>query len=146
MISLLFIIALSCGYYYYHTKYPREDKEIIYFSIFVGCYLLFIYLLHYERDFIYKILVSLYETHKQPLYPVSDTLQVRSYDTKYRRSMKSQILENQGSRCAQCKSFILMKDEDKYHVSYKHSLYHGGQTNMDNIEVICEACNDFKRN
>jgi len=150
MWSIIFLIGLCIGYYYLHQKYPREDKEVMYAGIFVVSYLVVLYLLHYERDFLYKIFKNMYETHKQPLYSFdalgsnSDLFQVRS--PTHQAPFKTQVLQNQGSRCSQCKSFILMKDTDKYHLDYKRSLYHGGENSLQNLEVVCQSCYDFKRN
>ena len=151
MLSILLLIGLCIGYYYLHMKYPREDKELIYFGIFVVIYLVILYLVTYEREFIYRVLHFFYETHKKPLYMIPDNyssniISSMNHSTYQTIPFKTQVLQQQGSRCSECKNFILMKDEDKYHLDYKFSLYHGGSATMDNLCVICKTCKDFKRN
>ena len=55
MFSLLLLIAICVGYYYLHMHYPREDKEHIYFGIFVTISIVLIYLFNFEQGLIYRI-------------------------------------------------------------------------------------------
>ena len=155
ILSILCLVIICLGYYFFHQKYPREEKELIYFGIFVVCYCIILYLINYERDLVYKILKHVYETHKQPLYSLNalesntDFLQSTpdiSSNYNQKLTIEENILQQQGSRCSECKNFILMKDKHTYHLDYKRSLYHGGSPTMDNLCVICQNCYNFKRN
>ena len=146
MFSICLLVIISIGFYFFHQKYPRTQKELIYFGCFITIYLLVWYMLQYQQVFIYKILKHIYDIHKKPLYSLNalESNYELMYDNK--QSPTDYILQQQGSRCAQCNNFILMKDTDKYHLHYKRSLYNGGTPTLDNLEVICQTCKDFTRN
>lgn len=138
MFSLLLVIFVCVCYYYLHKWYPRETKEQIYFSVFILVWLTFIYLMNFEELFVYNTFKQIYEVQKKPLYDLSffdKHKQEKTYD------FNLMLLQNQGSRCGKCGNFILPKDIQYTSLNYKIPLHEGGNSNHDNLMVVCPNCN-----
>ena len=67
MFSLLLLIGISVGYCYLNMYYPREQKEHIYFGIFVIVSLILIYIFNFEQGLVYKVFQNINDIHKKPL-------------------------------------------------------------------------------
>jgi len=139
MFSLLLLIAICVGYYYLHKYYPREDKDHIYFGIFVSIGVVLIYLFNFEQGLIYKIFHNIHDIHKKPLYDMS-VFQENSDPTD---TLKMSLLKNQGQRCGKCMNYIMDKDTRSMFLSYKVPLQQGGQNSPDNLMIICYSCNSY---
>ena len=71
MLSLLLLIGICIGYYYLNLYYPRDEKEHIYFGIFIAVCIILIYLFNFEEGLIYKVFKNINEIHNKPLYDLS---------------------------------------------------------------------------
>ena len=138
MFSLLLLIGICVGYYYLNLYYPREEKEHIYFGIFVTVSIILIYLFNFEEGLIYKVFRNIYDIQKKPLYDLSF---FKDNQDENDLSFNSMLLQNQGSRCGQCGNFILPKDIHYTSLNYRIPLNQGGQHNHNNLMVVCPNCN-----
>tara|TARA_Y100000768_G_C23927757_1_gene658417 strand:+ start:420 stop:848 length:429 start_codon:yes stop_codon:yes gene_type:complete len=138
MFSLLLLIGICIGYYYLNLYYPREQKEHIYFGIFVSVSIILIYLFNFEEEFIYKVFKNIYDIQKKPLYDLSFFKDKQDENDK---SFNLMLLQNQGSRCGQCSNFILPKDIHYTSLNYRIPLNQGGQHDHNNLMVVCPNCN-----
>ena len=118
MFSLLLLIGICVGYYYFNIYYPREQKEHIYFGIFVTISIILIYLFNFQEEFIYKIFKNIYEIQKKPLYDLSDFTNKKDNQQDF----NLMVLQNQGSRCGKCMNFILPQDIQNTSLNYKIPL------------------------
>ena len=138
MFSLLLLIGICVGYYYLNLYYPREQKEHIYFGIFVTVSIILIYLFNFEEGLIYKVFRNIYDIQKKPLYDLSF---FKDNQDENNLSFNSMLLQNQGSRCGQCGNFILPKDIHYTSLNYRIPLNQGGQHSHNNLMVVCPNCN-----
>ena len=138
MFSLLLLIGICIGYYYLNLYYPREEKEHIYFGIFVTVSIILIYLFNFEEGLVHKIFKNIYDIQKKPLYDLSFFKDNQDENDK---SFNSMLLQNQGSRCGQCENFILPKDIHYTSLNYRIPLNQGGQHDHNNLMVVCPNCN-----
>lgn len=139
MFSLLLLIAICVGYYYLHMYYPREDKEHVYFGIFVTISVVLIYIFNFEQGLVYKVFHNINDIHKKPLYDMS------VFQEKHDPSdaLKMTLLKNQGHRCGKCMNYIMDKDKDSMFLSYRVPLQQGGQNSPDNLMTTCYSCNSY---
>lgn len=135
MFSILLIIATCVGYYFLDRYYPRENKEKIYFAVFIGCWILIVYLLNFQQSFMYKIFKQIHDIDNRPLYDLSDFKKNESQD-----DFKLMLLNNQNSRCGKCMNYILPDSIPYTGLSYKTPLYNGGEISHDNLMVVCSSC------
>ena len=138
MFSLLLLIGICVGYYYLNLYYPREEKEHIYFGIFVTVSIILIYLFNFEEGLIYKVFRNIYDIQKKPLYDLSF---FKDNQNENDQNFNSMLLQNQGSRCGQCGNFILPKDIHYTSLNYRIPLNQGGQHSHNNLMVVCPNCN-----
>ena len=138
MFSLLLLIGICVGYYYLNLYYPREQKEHIYFGIFVTVSIILIYLFNFEEGFIYKVFRNIYDIQKKPLYDLSF---FKDNQDENDLSFNSMLLQNQGSRCGLCGNFILPKDIHYTSLNYRIPLNQGGQHDHNNLMIVCPNCN-----
>ena len=138
MFSLLLLIGICVGYYYLNLYYPREEKEHIYFGIFVTVSITLIYLFNFEEGLIHKVFKNIYDIQKKPLYDLSF---FKDNQDENDLSFNSMLLQNQGSRCGQCGNFILPKDIHHTSLNYRIPLNQGGLHDHNNLMVVCPNCN-----
>ena len=138
MFSLILLIGICVGYYYLNLYYPREEKEHIYFGIFVTVSIILIYLFNFEEGLIYKVFRNIYDIQKKPLYDLSFFKDKKNENDQ---NFNSMLLQNQGSRCGQCGNFILPKDIHYTSLNYRIPLNQGGQHDHNNLMVVCPNCN-----
>ena len=138
MFSLVLLIGICIGYYYLNIYYPREEKEHIYFGIFVTVSIILIYLFNFEEGLILKIFKNIYDIQKKPLYDLSF---FKDEDKEQSEHFNLMLLQNQGSRCARCGNFILPKDIQYTSLNYRVPLNQGGINDHTNLMVVCPNCN-----
>ena len=138
MDDIVLLIGICVGYYYLNLYYPREEKEHIYFGIFVTVSIILIYLFNFEEGLIYKVFRNIYDIQKKPLYDLSF---FKDNQDENNLSFNSMLLQNQGSRCGQCGNFILPKDIHYTSLNYRIPLNQGGQHSHNNLMVVCPNCN-----
>ena len=136
MFSLLLLIGSCVGYYYLNIYYPREQKEHIYFGIFVAISIVLIYLFNFEEGLVYQIFKNIYDIQKKPLYDLSDF--VKKDESS---DFNLMLLQNQGSRCGECNNFILPKDIKYTSLNYRIPLNQGGLHDHNNLMIVCPNCN-----
>jgi hypothetical protein len=138
MFSLLLIITVCVCYYFLNMYYPRENKEKIYFGIFIACWVILIYLLNFQKGLMYRIFKQIYNIENKPLYDISDFKKDNSQN-----EFKLTILQSQGSRCGKCMNFILPSKLDHTSMVYKVSPENGGEISHDNLMIICPSCQNY---
>ena len=138
MFSLLLLLFVCVCYYYLHMFYPRDTTEQIYFTIFIVCWGIIIYLMNFEQLFMYRNFKQIYEVQNKPLYDIS------FFENKKQNKDKEfnlMLLQNQGSRCGKCGNFILPKDIEYTSLNYKIPIHEGGDSTHSNLMVVCPNCN-----
>ena len=138
MLSVLLLIGICVGYYYLNLYYPREEKEHIYFGIFVTISVILLYLFNFEEGLIYKVFKNIYDIQQKPLYDLSFFKDKHNEERDYQ--FNGMLLQNQGSRCAKCSNFILPKDIKYATLNYKIPLNQGGSNDHNNLMVVCPNC------
>jgi len=94
--------------------------------------------MNFEEIFMYNIFKQIYDVQKKPLYDLSlfdKHKQNKDYE------FNTMLLQNQGSRCGSCDNFILPNDIAFTSLNYRQSLREGGQSNHNNLMVVCPNCN-----
>ena len=134
----LFLIILTCiGYYYLHQYYPRDTKEIIYFTIVMILWITFVYLMNFQEQFVYNVFHQIYEVQQKPLYDLSV---FRNQSKEKENDFNLMLLQKQGSRCGSCGNFILPKDINYTHLNYIVPIHQGGKSDHSNLQVVCPNC------
>ena len=137
----LFIICVI-----YYTIYKYYPEKLIdyhnYFFIFIGIYLVAIYMFSYETQFMYNLFKNIHDTTRQPLYSfnASQSNSEFFHEQNPNHNIKNHISQQQGQRCAQCNNFLLHSDSL---LKYKIPLQNGGQNNISNLMIVCPTCFNF---
>ncbi len=143
MNSLITLFIICLIYYTINKYYPEKLIDYHnYFYIFIGFYLLLVYLFSYETQFMYNLFKNIHDTTKQPLYSFNASqsnadffnTQNPNYD------IKNHISQNQGQRCALCSNYLIQGDSL---LKYKIPLQNGGQNNISNLMIVCPTCFNF---
>ena len=148
MSSIIFFIILLATYYYiYKNYYDRfEEKYHYYFYVFMGVYVVILYIYHFEYEFFYRLLKNVHDTNRQPLYPFNSmNSNAELFESQYPNfNIKETLLNKQNGRCYACSNFIMNSDLQNTKLKYKNSLQNGGQNNIENIGLVCNGCFEFQ--
>ena len=68
MKCFLFLISLGFIYYLYQSRYPQPIINHIYISLFIITSLMLIYLMNYQKQFMYKVASNMNNANKVPVY------------------------------------------------------------------------------
>ena len=68
MKCFLFLISLGVIYYLYQSRYPQPIINHIYISGFIGISLFLIYLMNYQKQFMYKVASNMNNANRVPVY------------------------------------------------------------------------------
>ena len=68
MKGFLFFTLIGVFYYFYQSRYPQPIINHIYLSGFIFIGYLLIYLMNYQKEFMYKIANNLNNTNKFPVH------------------------------------------------------------------------------
>ena len=76
MKSIIFLAILITIYYQVNKRYPEKltNKNHIYFGIFCAIYVTIIYLLKYQKIFVYRVFKSIKEVDEKPLYDINSVI------------------------------------------------------------------------
>ena len=72
MFSLFLVILVCMGYYYLNKFYPRDTQEQIYFGICMSVWIVIIYFMNFQEQFMYRMFKQIYDIQKKPLYDIND--------------------------------------------------------------------------
>jgi hypothetical protein len=148
MSSIIFFIILLATYYYiYKNYYDRfEEKYHYYFYVFMGVYVVILYIYHFEYEFFYRLLKNVHDTNRQPLYTFNSmNSNAELFESQYPNfNIKETLLNKQNGRCYACSNFIMNSDLQNTKLKYKNSLQNGGQNNIENIGLVCNGCFEFQ--
>ena len=82
MFSVLLLLAVCVGYYYLDQYYPRETQEKIYVGAGITGYVLLIYLMNFQEEFIYKLFSHIKNIQEKPRYDLDFFYKEREKDVK----------------------------------------------------------------
>ena len=141
MKALFFLGILIFIYYQINRWFPFDIpwNYHIYFYIFIGIYLLILYLMNFQQSFVYKMMKNVQDTHNKPLYYI-DSL---SYKENQMNGLKYNLAMKQGWRCMHCQNPILQQDINKHNLHYMKPLQFGGENNIHNLGLKCQTCSTF---
>lgn len=139
IILLLIVIALL---YFYNNKYPFEEKTRFYILIGIIIYIVFIYFMNYQKNFVYKMAKNLNDVQKQPLHTLLPDFQPRTINGN---NIKYIIADKQNLKCYTCKNTILLDDLEHYKLSYITPLQIGGINEHQNLKLLCPSCYQFRQ-
>tara|TARA_Y100000389_G_scaffold193445_1_gene222224 strand:+ start:416 stop:847 length:432 start_codon:yes stop_codon:yes gene_type:complete len=139
MFSLFLVILVCIGYYYLNKFYPRDTKEQIYFGICMSVWIVIIYFMNFQEQFMYRMFKQIYDIQKKPLYDINDFM--KKEESNRSNDFNMILLQNQGSRCGKCKNFILPNDIKYTSLNYRIPLHQGGSHDHNNLMVVCPNCN-----
>ena len=74
--------------------------------------------------------------HKKKMYGISQPL---------KKKFGWKLVKRDGSRCAHCKRHLDIKSPD-FTVDHKKPVSKGGQTVLENLQILCKPCNGAKGN
>ena len=147
MNSIIFLILILAVYYYiYNNHYEKlEEKYHYYFYIFIGVYLIILYIYHFETNFFYKILKNIYDANNTPLYSFNSmNSNAELFQSQYPNfNIKETLLNKQMGRCHACSNFIMKDDLQYCKLKYKTNLSDGGNNDIHNIGLVCNHCYSF---
>ena len=140
----LITLFIICLIYYTINKYYSEKLIDYhnYFYIFIGVYLLLVYMFSYETQFMYNLFKNIHDTTRQPLYSFNASKSNADFFNTQNpnHNIKNHISQNQGQRCAQCNNYLMQGDSL---LKYKIPLKNGGQNNISNLMIVCPTCFNF---
>ena len=143
MNSLITLFIICLIYYIIYRYHPEKIQNYHkYFFIFIGIYLLLIYLFSHEKQFMYNLFKNINDTTNQPLYSFNASQSNADfyYQQNPNHNIKNVLAQQQGQRCLQCNNFLLQDDKL---LKYKIPLQHGGQNNISNLILVCPTCFNF---
>ena len=143
MNSLITLFIICLIYYTINKYYPEKLIDYHnYFYIFIGVYLLLVYLFSYETQFMYNLFKNIHDTTKQPLYSFNASQSNADFFNTQNpnHNIKNHISQNQGQRCASCNNYLMQGDSL---LKYKIPLQNGGQNNISNLMIVCPTCFNF---
>ena len=138
IIILAVIIAI---YYQIYKRWSDKftNQHHLYFGVFVSGYMVFYYLMTFQRQFVYNIMKSVKDTDEQPLYDKNSIV----FKQNQMDGLKYNLAMRQGWRCLHCQNPILQKDIYNYKLHYIKPLQFGGENNINNLGIKCDTCSTF---
>ena len=138
IIILAIIIAI---YYQIYKRWSDKftNQHHLYFGVFVSGYMVFYYLMTFQRQFVYNIMKSVKDTDEQPLYDKNSIV----FKQNQMDGLKYNLAMRQGWRCLHCQNPILQKDIYNYKLHYIKPLQFGGENNINNLGIKCDTCSSF---
>ena len=138
IIILAVIIAI---YYQIYKRWPDKfiNQHHFYFGVFVSGYIVFYYLMMFQKPFVYNIMKSVKNADEQPLYDKNSIV----FKQNQMDGLKYNLAMRQGWRCLHCQNPILQKDIHNHSVSYITPLQFGGKNSIYNMGIKCEKCTSF---
>ena len=105
IIILAVIIAI---YYQIYKRWSDKftNQHHLYFGVFVSGYMVFYYLMTFQRQFVYNIMKSVKDTDEQPLYDKNSIV----FKQNQMDGLRYNLAMRQGWRCLHCQNPILPKD------------------------------------
>ena len=71
---------------------------------------------------------------------------VRNIGSVRRRKLKKELLQKQLNRCALCGNFFHIRSRITFDHIKPRSIYPEFALSLDNLQILCEACNVAKSN
>ena len=71
MNCFLFLISIGVIYYLYQSRYPQPIINHIYISLFIIISLLLMYLMNFQKQFMYKVASNINNANKAPIYKIN---------------------------------------------------------------------------
>ncbi len=138
IIILAIIIAI---YYQIYKRWPEKltNQHHLYFGTFVTGYIIFYYLMNFQRPFVYNIMKSIKHVDEQPLYDKNSII----FKQNQMDGLKYNLAMRQGWRCLHCQNPILQKDIYNYKLHYIKPLQFGGENSIHNLGIKCSTCSSF---
>ena len=138
IIILAIIIAI---YYQIYKRWSDKftNQHHLYFGVFVSGYMVFYYLMTFQRQFVYNIMKSVKDTDEQPLYDKNSIV----FKQNQMDGLKYNLAMRQGWRCLHCQNPVLQQDIYNYKLHYIKPLQFGGENNINNLGIKCDACSSF---
>ena len=139
--SVIFLIIVIIIYYLLNNYFPERftNRGHIYFIVICSIYTLIIYLMNYEKGFVYKILKNVKDIDERPLYNMEHIMYMNNGVDK----LKNNIAIRQGWHCISCMNPILQKDIINCRMEYIVPLKSGGRSEVNNIGLYCDDCSNF---
>ena len=138
IIILAVIIAI---YYQIYKRWSEKftNQHHMYFGVFVSGYIVFYYLMSFQRQFVYNIMKSVKNADEQPLYDKNSIV----FKQNQMDGLKYNLAMRQGWRCLHCQNPILQKDIYNHKLHYIKPLQFGGENNINNLGIKCDTFSTF---
>ena len=138
IIILCILIAI---YYQIYKRCPEHftNQNHLYFGSFVSGYIVLYYLMTFQKPFVYNIMKSVKNADEQPLYDKNSIV----FKQNQMDGLKYNLAMRQGWRCLHCQNPILQQDIYNYKLHYIKPLQFGGENNINNLGIKCDACSSF---
>ena len=139
-----YIIILAVIIAIYYQIYKRWSDKFtnqyhMYFGVFVSGYIVFYYLMMFQKPFVYNIMKSVKNADEQPLYDKNSIV----FKQNQMDGLKYNLAMRQGWRCLHCQNPVLQQDIYNYKLHYIKPLQFGGENNINNLGIKCDACSSF---
>ena len=139
-----YIIILAVIIAIYYQIYKRwsdnfTNQHHLYFTVFVSGYIGFYYLMTFQKPFVYNVMKSVKTIDEQPLYDKNSII----FKQNQMDGLKYNLAMRQGWRCLHCQNPILQKDIYNHKLHYIKPLQFGGENNIHNLGIKCDACSSF---
>ena len=102
IIILAIIITI---YYQIYKRWPEKltNQHHLYFGTFIAGYIIFYYLMTFQRPFVYNVVKNVKSADEQPLYDKNSIV----YQQNQMDGLKYNLAMRQGWRCLHCQNPIL---------------------------------------
>ena len=138
---IIILAVIITIYYQIYKRYPEKvtNQHHLYFGTFTTGYIVFYYLMTFQRQFVYNVMKSVKKADEQPLYDKNSIV----YKQNQMDGLKYNLAMRQGWRCLHCQNPILQKDIYNYKLHYIKPLQFGGENSIHNLGIKCSSCSSF---
>ena len=138
---IIILAVIITIYYQIYKRYPEKvtNQHHLYFGTFITGYIVFYYLMTFQRQFVYNVMKSVKKADEQPLYDKNSIV----YEQNQMDGLKYNLAMRQGWRCLHCQNPILQKDIYNYKLHYIKPLQFGGENSIHNLGIKCSTCSTF---
>jgi hypothetical protein len=138
MLNCIIFLGIVIFIYYKVNSYmPINTKYHYYLGGFVFIVLFFMYLMNYQKSFVYKVARNIKNSNNIQAH---ELLPDYTYKNNSDTILKSYLLDKQSFKCYFCNRDIDINYLNYYNYNYISPLEYGGSHTIDNLCLSCPSC------
>lgn len=114
------------------------QKHHIYFGGFVAFFLLIMYLMNYQTQFVYKMANNIKDPNN--IYSHELLPEYSNNVSSNNSIIQNYLLEKQNDKCFYCNRNVDLTYLNLYNISYITLPEHGGENSYENLCLVCPNC------